>query len=243
MTQKILIVISNLLAEIFNKKVEAIGIGVPSVVDRKKGIVYNVSNIPAWEEVYLKRYIENIFEVPVFLDNDANCFAMAEKIYGKGKNYNNFVGITLGTGLGGGIIQRGSLMSDANTGSGEFGMIPYKDADYETYCSSMFFEKFYNTTGFNVFQNCEKGETQALKIMEEFGKNLSDVIKMIVLAVDPEMIVIGGNISKGHKYYEQTIYKHFNGFAYPKSLEKLKIEFSELENSGIYGASALCFQK
>lgn len=78
----------------------AIGIGVPSVVDREKGIVYNVVNIPHWEEVHLKEILEACFSVPVYVDNDANCFALGERIFGEGKTVDNFVGLTLGTGLG-----------------------------------------------------------------------------------------------------------------------------------------------
>ena len=114
------------IRSVWDEGVVAIGIGVPSVVDREKGIVYNVVNIPHWEEVHLKEILEARFSVPVYVDNDANCFALGERIFGDGKTVDNFVGLTLGTGLGGGIIQKGKLLADANCGSGEFGMIPYQ---------------------------------------------------------------------------------------------------------------------
>ena len=118
---------------------EAIGIGVPSVVDSVRGIVYNVQNIKGWEEVHLKTILEQEFGIPVFINNDANCFAMGEQIYGTGKRFDHFVGITLGTGVGGGIIQQGRLLADANCGSGEYGEMPYLDGILEYYCGSFFF--------------------------------------------------------------------------------------------------------
>ena len=68
----------SIISEVFDKEVLSIGIGVPSVVDRRAGIVYNVANIPYWEEVHLKELLTQRFSVPVFVDNDANCFALGE---------------------------------------------------------------------------------------------------------------------------------------------------------------------
>ena len=73
------------IRSVWDESVVAIGIGVPSVVDREKGIVYNVVNIPHWEEVHLKEILEACFSVPVYVDNDANCFALGERIFGEGK--------------------------------------------------------------------------------------------------------------------------------------------------------------
>ena len=128
------------IKQIIMPKTEAIGIGIPSVVDVEKGIVYDVMNIPSWKEVYLKYLLEEEFKIPVYVNNDANCFAIGERIYGKGKSFENFVGLTLGTGLGAGIIQNGHLLKDANCGSGEFCVVPYLDNDYENYCSGMYFQ-------------------------------------------------------------------------------------------------------
>ena len=83
----------------FDQHIRAIGVGVPSLLDRKEGIVYTVQNIPSWKEVKLKEILEKHFRVPVLIDNDANCFALGERIFGAGKNYEDFVGLSIGTGL------------------------------------------------------------------------------------------------------------------------------------------------
>ena len=109
--------ICKLIDEVINDNVERIGIGVPSVVDHEKGIVYDVQNIPSWKEVHLKSFLENIYHLPVVVDNDVNCFALGEIVYGVGKNYKNVVGITLGTGVGAGIICNGKIYRGTNTGA------------------------------------------------------------------------------------------------------------------------------
>src|SRR5690606_14058721 len=75
--------------------VVGIGIGVPGLIDPEKGIVYDVVNIPSWKKVPLKDSLENHFRIPVVVTNDANTFALGEKMYGKARKYKNLVGITL----------------------------------------------------------------------------------------------------------------------------------------------------
>jgi glucokinase len=108
-------VVKKVIESLLDSNTRAIGIGVPSVVDREKGIVYNVQNIKNWDEVFLKDILESEFKLPVYIDNDANCFAYGEKVFGQGHEFENFVGITLGTGVGGGIIQNSHLLKDSNT--------------------------------------------------------------------------------------------------------------------------------
>ena len=88
---------------------------------KKEGIVIDVLNIPSWKEVPLKKILEDRFQKPVWLNNDSNCFALGEYHFGKGQGYSNMLGVTIGTGLGTGIILNGKLCSGANGGAGEFG--------------------------------------------------------------------------------------------------------------------------
>ena len=96
--------LENIIQSMMSPDVGMIGIGVPSVVDAERGIVYDVANIPSWKEVHLKDILESRFRVPVKVDNDVNCFVLGEKFFGAGKPFDNLVGITLGTGVGAGII-------------------------------------------------------------------------------------------------------------------------------------------
>lgn len=218
---------------------EAIGIGVPSVVDRHRGVVYNVQNIKNWDELHLKSLLEKKFSIPVHVDNDANCFAMGESVFGIGRDFKNFVGITIGTGLGGGIIQNGRLMNDANCGSGEFGELPYLDANIEAYCSSNFFNK-HSITGYDCYQNAMNGNQQSQALFNEFGAHMAALVKIIVLTVDPEAIIFGGSIAQAFPLFESSLRASLVGFVYPKSIERLQLLPSTLSDSGIKGAAALC---
>ena len=233
-------ILKNLIGDLINKDTKAIGVGVPSVVDREKGIVYNVQNIKNWDKVHLRSILENEFKLPVKIDNDANCFAYGEKVFGKGKEFANFVGITLGTGVGGGIIQNNRLLLDSNCGSGEFGEIPYLDSILEEYCGSRFFTRTVGGSGYEIALKAREGDKESLKVYEEYGKHMAVLVKIILLVIDPEAIVFGGSISKSYDLFKDSMYKHLSDFPYPNSIEKIEILTSELNNSGILGAGALC---
>lgn len=236
-------VLTRIIDRLVTPNTEAIGIGVPSVVDRERGVVYNVQNIKDWDEVHLKAILESRFNIPVFIDNDANCFAMGERIYGKGKSFLNFVGITLGTGVGGGIIQNGHLLNDANCGSGEFGELPYLDSILEEYCGSRFFPREGGLNGLEAATRAREGDKQAIELFNLYGKHLSILVKVILLVIDPEAIIFGGSISGSFDLFEKAMYKGLSDFPYPKSIQKIKITYSELQETGVLGAGALCAVK
>lgn len=222
-----------------DSNVSGIGVGVPSVVNVEKGIVYDVQNIPSFKKIFLKKILEKEFKIPAYINNDANCFVAGEKYFGQGKKYNNVVGLTIGTGLGAGIYANGKLYGGANCGAGEFGLLPYKDSDYEHYCSSHFFKKIYNTTGEVVFKEAEKGNKEAREIFKEFGIHIGKAISAIILAVDPEIIILGGSGSLAFKYFNKTMKDVFNTFPYQNSIKRLKIRLSRLSQVSILGAASL----
>lgn len=230
-----------MIEAVWSAEVQAIGIGVPSVVDRAKGIVYNVANIPHWEEVPLKAILESRFGVSVLVDNDANCFALGERIFGVGQEYANFVGLTIGTGLGGGIIQQGKLLADANCGSGEFGTLPYKEQILEYYCSGSFFQNVYGVSGKVMYERALQGNAEALAAYRQLGFYVADAIKFVVLTVDPEMIVFGGSVAEAHTLFEKSMREGLQDFPYPNSIKRLKICFSTLRHPGLFGAASLCY--
>lgn len=219
--------------------VDSIGIGVPSVVDAEKGIVYDVQNIPSWKEVQLKDILENEFRIPVFINNDANCFVLGEKYYGKAKDYKNVAGMTLGTGLGVGIIINGKLYNGRNTGAGEFGTIPYLDKTYEYYCSGQFFEEVYKTGGAELSSKALNNEPRSLKVFEEFGRHLGEAVKLVMYALDPEMIVWGGSVAGSFRFFEKSMMQSLKQFYFKNSLKNIKLEVSTLKNAAVLGAASL----
>ena len=181
--------------------VAGIGAGVPSIIDLKAGVVYDVQNIPSWKKVPLKALLEERYRLPVYVNNDANCFAAGEKHFGKLGPYDNAVGLIVGTGLGAGIIANGRLYSGANCGAGEFGMLPYLDRNFEAYASGQFFDRVHGTSGRETAERAARGDRAALEIFAEFGRHLGEAVKAICYAVDPEIIVLGGSVSKSYRFF------------------------------------------
>ncbi|MGC4034763.1 MAG: ROK family protein [Chitinophagaceae bacterium] len=233
--------IFDVVDKLINDSVVAIGIGVPSVVDIEQGIVYDVQYIPSWKEVPLKKRLEDRYKVPVFVNNDANCFALGEYYFGKGKGSNSMIGLTLGTGIGAGIIINKHLYAGPNCGAGEFGMVEYLDHCYEYYGCGQFFQNVYHTDGEIVYQRAGDGDQQAIDWYGEMGTHLGNAIKTILYTYDPSLIVFGGSVRFAYPYFHENMWKRIRTFAFSKSLEKLRIELSDLDNSGILGAAALYY--
>ena len=224
---------ARLIGALLTPEVKGIGIGVPSVVDREKGIVYNVVGIPSWKEVHLKDFLEARFHLPVSINNDANCFALGVARYGALRHCKEIFCVTLGTGVGGSLVLDGCLYNGHNTGAGEIGSIPYLDKDYEYYCSSRFFVGK-GTTG------KEAAAAGPSALWEEFGTHVGKLVQLILYAFDPEAIIVGGSIAKAFQLYESAMWKKVRNFPYPASVANLKIGPADVNDAGILGAALLC---
>lgn len=230
--------LKSIIHSVHDSNISGIGIGVPSVVDVEKGIVYDVVNIPSWKEVHLKEILEKEFNVPVFINNDVNCFVLGEKYYGVGKNHKSFVGITLGTGIGSGLLIENKLYSGPNCGAGEIGYFPYLDHDLEYYCSSNFFKEIHKTDGYRVFLDAQQNCAKALSLWAEFGHHVGTALKSVLYAYDPEAIILGGSIAQAFPFFKEQMNKTLMDSHFPKSVEKLKIYVSEVEHVSMLGAAA-----
>ena len=227
------------IAQLMCADVTGIGVGVPSVVDCQRGIVYNVANIPAWKEVHLKEILEKEFGVPVAVNNDANCFALGAWRYGEGQGTNDMVGLTMGTCIGSGIIIGGKLYNGVNTGAGEIGSLPFKDADYEFYCSSRFFSELHGDTGANFGKRAQAGDAEAIAVWDAFGQNVGELIKAVLFTYAPEAIIIGGGIASAFPLFEAPMRKVLELFPYPENVAATRIEPSTLPNAAMLGAGLL----
>jgi glucokinase len=239
--EKVIEEVSGAIAQVFDPAVAGIGVGVPSVVDVERGIVYDVQNIPSWKEVPIKEILERRFDRPVYVNNDANCFAVGEKHFGRGQKFRHLVGLIIGTGLGAGIVLNDRLYSGPNCGAGEFGMIPYKDSILEHYCSGQYFVREHGIRGEELFARASRGEPEALVIFERFGSHLGDALMIIMLAVDPEAIILGGSVSRAFSFFEKAMRERMKSFPYHKILERIVIKTSDQPEIAILGAAALYF--
>jgi glucokinase len=229
------------IENIFDSKIKGIGVGVPSLVDVENGIVYDVQNIPSWKKVPLKDILEDRFHTPAYINNDANCFAVGEKYFGKGKEFRNLAGVTLGSGFGTGLIIDDRLYSGVNCGAGEFGSIPYLDKIYEYYCSGQFFLGEYGTKGEEIFNKAKQRDVKALNIFSQFGKHIGNAVKAILFAIDPEAVIFGGSISHSFHYFQEAMWESLFEFPYKHAIDRLKILATDQPQISILGAAALYY--
>ncbi|MGJ8759100.1 MAG: ROK family protein [Polaribacter sp.] len=232
-----------LIRDNLTSSIVAIGVGVPAVVDPIKGIVYDVQNIKDWHEIALKKLLEKEFGLPVFINNDANCFALGEFMYGEKNHSSSFIGLSLGTGLGMGVIINNTLYNGVLCGAGEIGMLAYKDSIVEHYTGSFFFTEYYKASAKQLAEEAKKGDEVALKAFHEYGKHLAEAIKSILYMFAPNKIVLGGSISKAYPFFKTSMLEGLKSFAYQKQIENLIIDISNTKGSALLGAASLCLQK
>jgi len=237
--QKTIAQLISVIAPLITPDVKGIGVGVPSVVDVVNGIVFDVVNIPSWKKVELRKILEAEFNIPVTINNDVNCFALAEHFYGEAKSFSSFVALALGTGIGAGIIINNSLYTGCNCGAGEIGSLPYLDKNFESYTSSLFFESAYSTTALKAHEAALAGDKNALEIWSQYGLHLGNVIKAVVYTFDPEAVVLGGSIAKAYSFFEKSMKKSMADFQFPETILNLKVITTKVENIALLGAASL----
>lgn len=227
------------ISELFTDEVISIGIGAPDV-DVRSGVIYSANNIPSWDEVPLKDLVAQRFGVEVFLNNDANCFVLSEKYSEKGKalDYENVVGLITGTGFGAGLIINGRLYVGANGFSGEFGDLPYLEGRIEDYVSGNFFT-MNGTSGEDVYERALENHSNVMVLLERYAEHIANAIAMVVAVLDPEMIVIGGGLSKLFMFYKDSMKVELKKLLRENVYDNLKIEVSEVEDAGVIGANLL----
>lgn len=227
-----------LISRIWIDEVAGLGVGVPSVVDVERGVVYDVQNIPSMREVPVKSLIEREFGRPTFVNNDVNCFILGEHTFGTARGRRSVVGCNIGTGFAAGLIIDGKLYEGPNCGAGEFGMIPYLDSILEDFCSGLFFIR-QGLDAADVHSAALGGDAAAAELWREFGRHLGTAMQVVMYSIDPEVIVLGGSIRKAYPLFEESMWSEIRKFAYRKSLERLELYVSDLDHAALLGAAQL----
>ena len=230
--------ITSLIDSIIDGNTRGIGVAVPAIIDVESGTAFETTNIASWTEVPIKKILEQKYNLPVRVNNDANCLALCEKHFGTGKNCKNFVALTISTGLGAGIIANGELQSGHNCGAGEFGRVVFKEHTFEHYCSGKYFLNEHKISGEELFKKAKRNDSAALNIFDAYGTNLGKALAMIVHSTDPELIILCGSVSKSYKYFEKSMWESLRQSIRRRSFSRLKIQLSTIKNAGILGAAS-----
>lgn len=250
------------------KRITGIGIGVPAPVT-DAGIVQDTANL-GWGYKEVRREMEELTDMKVQLGNDANVAALGEMWLGAGRGEANLVMVTLGTGVGGGVIINGRPLVGSNGAGGEIGHICVNNEETRRCgCGRKgCLEQYASATGITrlarihlkndardsvlrsvkdidakaVFDALKKGDLLAKQIVEEFGKYLGYALANIAVVVDPAVIVIGGGVSKAGDIVIDFIEKYYQEKAFFAN-KKVTFKLAELGNdAGICGAAKLVLE-
>lgn len=239
-----------------------VGIGLPGPVDR--GMILGCVNLGWGIFSIVEEFSKAFHNVPVYAGNDANTAALGEYVAGAGKGMKNMMMITLGTGVGGGIIIDGRILEGANGGAGEIGHIPVNPQEQDICgCGKKgCLEQYASATGIvrvaeklrkengntalpagctakQVFDYAKQGDELAVQAVEELGRYLGLALASCACVLNPEGIVIGGGVSRAGKILLDVTEKNFQTYVF-KPCRNVKFCLAELGNdAGIYGAAAM----
>jgi len=259
------------IEEVKQDEIAGIGVGVAGIIDRKNGRVFSSPNLRAVEGINLLQGIERKFNVPVFLENDANAAALGEKVSGAGKNFENFVLLTLGTGIGGGIIYKGGLLDvSAEIGHmsinaeaekcpcGNIGCLEnYASARAMIAKAVAMLEKgtesilkgcckgsIYKITPEHIYSAALEGDTLSREILREAGRALGVGLANIINILSPEAIILAGGLVGAWNIYVQEAIREASRRAFKDLFDSVKIIPSSLgDAAGVVGAASLVFMK
>ncbi len=263
--------INQIISKNKNKEIKAIGVGIPGIA-MESGRITIFANIRVFTNYPMAKEIEKDFQIPVFVDNDANNAARGEYIFGAGKGKKNFILITLGTGIGGGIFINGDIYSGFSGAAGEIGhMTIIPDGKqcgcgnfgcWETYGSaSAMIKSAKALIGRNIKTSIEKyypdridakvitdeaksGDPVASEIFEETTRYIGIGIANLISIFNPELCILGGGLSKAGEFLLNKVKFYSNLSAVPMACSAADICLAKLENqAGILGAAALAFMK
>lgn len=241
-----------------------VGMGAPGPID-KTGVIYKAANL-GWGVINIEEQLSSLVGVPVKAGNDANVAALGEMWKGGGQGYNDMVLVTLGTGVGGGIIIDGKMLIGSKGAGGEIGHIHVEDDETDTCgCGNIgCLEQYASATGVvrlankmlssttedsvlrneevsakTVFDAVKAGDAVAIKIAEQFGEYLGKGLAVIACVTNPEVFVIGGGVSKAGTVLIDYIQKNYKKYVFHASREAGFVLATLGNDAGIYGAAKL----
>lgn len=269
-SEQILDVLAESIHEIGHARaISGIGLGVAGLIDRKNKRVFVSPNVRAIEGFDIAGELNKRFGVPVVIENDANAAALGERIAGAGRDFENFVLLTLGTGVGGGIIYQGRVLEvPAELGHmsinpeaekcpcGNTGCLEnYASARAMTAKAVSMLEKgaesllkecckgsFYKLTPEDIYGAALDGDNLAREVLRDAGRYLGVGLANIINVLGPEAIILAGGLTGAWNIYVQEAVKEASRRAFKDLFDSVKIIPSSLEdNAGIIGAACLVF--
>lgn len=256
----------------FKRSINAIGIGTPGFIDKRTGVLVSGSeNVPMLKKHATAKLLEDFTGIPAYQDNDGTCATAGELMFGKGQKYKDFVMITLGTGIGGGLVLNGKIYRGSKGFAAEIGHMCLDPNGswcncgsrgcFEQYASGPAIVKNYtnklikrgieineNITAKYIFDNAYTnkkilGEI-AREVIEETGLKIAQAFGTLLNILNLEAFIIGGGISKSGELLLPSIKRHLFDFVWPELGKDVAIMIAGLQNdAGIMGAAAMAYER
>jgi glucokinase len=249
-------------------QVLGVGVGAPGVIRAAHGVVVRSPNFPDWDNLPLRQELESAVGLPVSIENDANAAALGEHWLGAGKGIGSMIFLTLGTGVGGGIVLNGRIWQGADGMAGEVGHMTIRPDGrrcgcgnrgcLEMYASSRGIVLSYREalakerparsaeglTSADIYQAARDGEPAAIAVMQEMGRALGIGIADLINIFNPEMIVIGGGVKDAWPLFIEAARDEVRKRAFDYPASRTQIVPSVLgDDAGMIGAAAVALQK
>ncbi|BFM39240.1 ROK family protein [Synechocystis sp. LKSZ1] len=232
---------------------QALGVGMPGPTDASRRLAKLAINLPQWHNVPLADWLETAIGLPVVLENDANCAGLGEAWLGAGRHFQDFILLTLGTGVGGAIFLGGNLFVGRHGAAGELGLlsIDYRGPDchsgnrgsLEQHVSAQAIQRETGKNGAELAQLAAKGIPEALAYWERYGQLLGVGLANLLYVLTPQAVILGGGISASADYFLPALTAEIQDRVLAPTREDLTIVVAELGNrAGMLGAARLAWQ-
>jgi glucokinase len=235
-----------------DKTAIALGIGTPGPADAEGRIAKLAINLPGWVNVPLADRLEALTTLPTVVGNDANCAGLGEAWLGAGRNFRNWMLLTLGTGVGGAIFIDGKLFVGRNGTAGELGLVTVdfkgnpcnsgNEGSLEQHASAQAIRRRTGLEPSELADQATAGNPEAIAFWQQYGRELAAGITSTVYVLAPEAIILGGGICAAWDFFLPTLKAEVERRVKPTSRERLQIVIAELGNeAGMAGAAQLAW--
>ena len=239
------------------KDIAGVGVGLPGLVDVDKGVIRCLPNIPGWSDVALKRIMERKLGILVRVENDVNMIALGEWEYGAGKGMQDLICMTLGTGVGAGLILANKIYRGAGFAAGEIGHAPLNENGPDCGCGGWgCFERYVghkrlqkdaarvfaknDITLEDVCRRASEGKKKALKFWESVGERVANGLVGPVNILNPECVIIGGGVARSFEFFKPVLEKVLKRRCMKTQAQMVRIIKARLDDdAGIIGAEVL----
>jgi glucokinase len=237
-----------------------VGIGLPGLIDFKNGIVKILPNISGWENVPLRKILVKALGLPVFIDNDVKVITLAESRFGAGRGVNDFVCLTLGTGVGAALVLNGQIYRGVDNAAGELGHMPLSQQGPECPCGGWgCFERYVGNRALfalaermtgkkgvltqDMFKLANQGDKKALAYWQEVSQLIGNGLVGLVNLLNPRLIIIGGGVANNQKYLFSGIMAVLQQRCMSVQKKTVRIKRAQLkDDAGIIGGYVLVEQ-